>query len=66
MKQFVIFKNGYKPTAKYIKTLGRTYVYKGFGINYFNGFYRAAAYANPTFEGNNLKKILKQINTYLK
>lgn len=40
--------------------------YKGYGINYINGAYRAEAYANPSFSNTNLAKLKKRINQYLK
>lgn len=40
--------------------------YKGYGINLVNNQYRAEAYANPTFYSNNLAKLKKAINQYLR
>jgi hypothetical protein len=40
--------------------------YKGFGINFYHNQYEAAAYANPTFCNTNLRKLKKEINSYLK
>jgi len=40
--------------------------YKGYGISLNQGQYIARAYANPTFYGNNLSKIKRAINKYLK
>jgi hypothetical protein len=39
--------------------------FKGYGVNYINGNYRAAAYANPEFENKSLSKLKKEINQYL-
>jgi hypothetical protein len=58
-----------KTTAQDLKQLkaGITPVvyYKGFGITYMYGRYRAAAYANPTFEETSKAKLIKEINKYL-
>jgi hypothetical protein len=43
-----------------------TIYYKGFGINWRSGEYKAAAYSNPTFTNTNLGKLKQQINEYLK
>jgi len=40
--------------------------YKGFGINFIRGEYRAAAYSEPTFTHTNLKKLKQLINEYLR
>jgi len=40
--------------------------YKGCTIIFINGYYRAAAYANPTFEETNKVKLLQSINSYLR
>ena len=58
-----------KTTAQDLKQLkaGRTpaVYYKGFTIIYLSGRYRAAAYANPTFEYSSKAKLIKEINKYL-
>ena len=40
--------------------------YKGFGISYVQGEYRAEAYANPQFTETSLVRLKKLINNYLK
>ncbi len=40
--------------------------YKGFVINLIGKECTASAYANPTFFGNNIAKIKKAINKYLR
>jgi hypothetical protein len=40
--------------------------YKGFGINYVQGAYRAEAHANPQFTETSLARLKKLINNYLK
>jgi hypothetical protein len=40
--------------------------YKGFGINYINGSYRAEAYSSPQFTETNLTRLKKLIDNYLK
>jgi hypothetical protein len=40
--------------------------YKGFTIIYINGYFRANAYANPSFEEKNKSILIKNINAYLK
>lgn len=44
----------------------RVLQYKGFGINFIRGQYRAEAYANPSFYDTNLERLKKQIRDYLK
>jgi len=40
--------------------------YKGYGIRLIKNEYTASTYANPTFYGNNINKIKKAINDYLR
>ena len=40
--------------------------YKGYGIRFINGEYRAEAYASPQFTETNLSRLKKIINNYLK
>ena len=47
--------NKYKDTLRY----------KGYGIYFINGEYRATAYANPQLSATNFKDIKRQINKYL-
>ena len=45
---------------------GQTSYYKGYGITKIGLEYRASSYANPEFSNNNLSKLKKEINEYLK
>lgn len=40
--------------------------YKGFTIIYIGGYFKANAYANPSFEEKNKSVLIKKINAYLK
>lgn len=44
-----------KASEKYTKVIQ----YKGFTISYYNGEWRASAYANPQFSNANLSKLKK-------
>ena len=44
----------------------RVILFKGFGINFIRGEWRAEAYANPSFYNTNLTKLKKEINNYLR
>ena len=50
---------------KKVKQGKETILYKGYGINYINGNYRAESYANESFYNTNLTKLKKDINNYL-